>query len=300
MIIGRRTRILALWAAPLLLLLLVAFAATFALRRPADTLNWLTPRSGYALDADIAYGDRARQRLDVYRPSRPRAVPAPVVVFFYGGAWSSGDRGDYRFLGQYLASEGFVVVIPDYRLRPEVAFPGFLEDGAKALRWVQDHIAAESGDPQRLLLMGHSAGAYNAMMLALDRRYGAGAGFDAARIRGVVGLAGPYDFKLDTDLLRWVFGRAPDPRATQPVNFVSADAPPVLLVTGDADDTVNPENSRSLARHLEAVKSPVTFREVPGLGHLGLVALLSWYGFPERTVRDETVRFLDQRGAAAP
>jgi acetyl esterase/lipase len=199
-----------------------------------------------------------------------------------------------------LASEGFVVVIPDYRLRPEVAFPGFLEDGAKALRWVQDHIAAEGGDPQRLLLIGHSAGAYNAMMLALDRRYGAKAGFDAARIRGVVGLAGPYDFKIDTDLLHWVFGGAPDPRGTQPVNFVAPGAPPILLITGDADDTVNPENSRSLARHLEAVQSPVTLRVVPGLGHIEVMLLLTWFGYPDRGLRDEIVRFLDRPDAASP
>jgi acetyl esterase/lipase len=278
---------------------LVAFSVALTVKRPVDALNWLTPSIGYTLDADIAYGDLARQRLDVYRPSKPRAVPAPVVVFFYGGAWSNGDRGDFRFVGQFLASQGFVAVIPDYRLRPEVAFPAFLDDGAKALRWVQDHIAEQGGDPQRLLLMGHSAGAYNAMMLALDRRYGAGAGFDAARIRGVVGLAGPYDFKLDTDLLRWVFGAAPDPRETQPVNFVSSGAPPVLLVTGDADETVDPENSRSLARRLEGVKSPVALREVPRLSHLDVVLLLTWLGYPDKSVRDEIIQFLDRPEAIA-
>jgi acetyl esterase/lipase len=222
-----------------------------------------------------------------------------VVVFFYGGGWSNGDRGDYRFVGQFLASEGFTAVIPDYRLRPEAAFPAFLEDGAKALRWVQDHIAEHGGDPQRLFLIGHSAGAYNAMMLALDRRYGAAAGFDATRLRGVVGLAGPYDFKLDTSSRRWVFGAAPDPRETQPVNFAAQGAPPVLLVTGDADETVDPENSRSLARYLAAAKSPVTLRELPGLGHTDvLLRLSSWY--PGGALRDEIIRFLDDPSAAVP
>jgi acetyl esterase/lipase len=295
---GRRTRILLVSAALLLLLLVVI--ATFAARRPVDTLNWLTPSSSYRLESDIAYGDLVRQRLDVYRPVEPRATPAPVVVFFYGGSWSNGDRGDYRFVGQMLAQAGFVTVIPDYRIYPEAKFPTFLQDGAKALRWTQDHIAALGGDPQRLFLMGHSAGAYNAMMLALDRRYGAEAGVDAARIRGVVGLAGPYDFKLDRPLLRSIFGAAPDFRETQPVNFAAAGAPPVLLVMGDADDTVRPENSRSLARHLAAVGSPVTLREVPGLDHMDVVLQLSWIWSRHSAIRDEITRFLDDPGAITP
>jgi len=271
---------------------LIAFCIVSTVKDPVAVLNWLADRSGYERETDIAYGDRPRQRLDVYRPPYDPEAEPPVVVFFYGGAWSSGNRDDYRFVGQFLASQGFTVVIPDYRLRPEVAFPAFLEDGARVLRWTQDHIAIQGGDPRRIFLIGHSAGAYNAMMLALDRRYGAAAGFDATRIRGVVGLAGPYDFTLHTDLLRWVFGAASDPRDTQPVNFAASGAPPILLVTGDKDDTVNPENSRSLARHLEAVHSPVVLRELPGVRHLSVVLLLSRIGWPDRAVQDEIVRFL--------
>jgi acetyl esterase/lipase len=277
-----------------LLGLVLVLVAVFVMRRPVEVLNWLAPERGYRLEAGIAYGDLARQRLDVYRPAVPPGTPAPVVVFFYGGGGGGGDRGDYRFVGQFLASRGFVAVIPDYRLRREAVFPAFLEDGAKALRWVQDHVSDAGGDPQRILLMGHSAGAYNAIMLALDRRYGAAAGFDAARLRGVVGLAGPYDFKLDQENLRQTFGATPDLRQTQPVNFAAAGAPPVMLVTGDADDTVDAENSRSLARHLQAVQGPVRLREVPGLSHIGAVLLLSWLGYPDKTVRDEIIGFLDR------
>lgn len=273
---------------------------TMVVRWPADLLNWLVPSSGYVLDSGIAYGDRARQRLDVYRPAQPPDQPPPVVVYFYGGGWSGGNRGGARFVGQFLASEGFVAVIPDYRVYPEVVFPGFLEDGAKALRWVQDHIAEFGGDPQSLALMGSSAGAYNAMMLALDRRYGAAAGLDATRIRGVVGLVGPYDFELDVPNRRRVFGAVRDPREAEPVNFAAAGAPPVLLVTGDADELVDPEHSRSLARHLQAVKSPVLLREVPGLRHNDAVLLLSLFGYPDTATRDAIVRFLKRPDAAEP
>jgi acetyl esterase/lipase len=277
---------------------LIAFFVSRTVVHPLDTLNWLSG-TGNSREADIAFGDLARQRLDVYRPSQPRQIPAPVVVFFYGGGWGSGERGDYRFVGQFLAARGFTVVIPDYRVGREGVFPAFLEDGAKALRWTQNHIAEHGGDPQRIFLMGHSAGAYNAVMLALDRRYGAAAGFDAKRIRGVVGLAGPYDFKLESDNLQRVFGAAADPRDTQPVNFAGPGAPPVLLITGDADDTVNPRNSQSLARHLEAAQSPVTLRILPEASHRGVLLRLSpWY--PSSAARDDIIRFLDDPVAPAP
>jgi acetyl esterase/lipase len=270
---------------------LVAFVLFAAATRPVDLLNWATPRSGYRLEADIAYGDLPRQMLDVYHPSEPRNAPAPVVVFFYGGAWSSGDRGDYRFVGQALARAGVTVVIPDYRLRPEAAFPAFLDDGAKAVRWTELHVAGEGG----FFLMGHSAGAYNAMMLALDRRYGAAAGVDPARIRGAVGLAGPYDFELRTPSLQSVFGAAPDFSETQPVKFAASGAPPILLVTGDEDATVRPENSRSLARHLAAAGSPVALREIPGLGHMGVLLHLSPLWAPRGALREEIIRFFEER-----
>lgn len=141
------------------------------------------------------------------------------------------------------ASKGFVVVIPDYRLYPTVKYPAFLEDGAAALRWTQDKIPSYGGDPQELFLMGHSAGAYDAMMLGLDRHYGSAAGFEADRLCGIVGLAGPYDFEFDSDLLRGIFGSAKEPRNALPIAFSDGPAPPVLLITGDSDEVVNPLNS---------------------------------------------------------
>jgi len=273
-----------------LLLLAVCLGAC----RPVDMLNALTPGSGYRLTASLPYGEDERQELDVYRPENPRADPAPVVVFFYGGSWNSGDRADYRFVGQQLAAEGFVTVIPDYRLYPSVRFPAFLEDGAAALRWTQDRIASHGGDPNRIFLMGHSAGAYNAMMLGLDRRYASAAGFDAAKLCGIVGLAGPYDFAFDTDLLQGVFGTARDRAEALPITYAGNSSPPVLLLTGDADETVDPANSVRLERRLSAAGAPVRRLDYRGLDHVDVVLQFSSFWTADSAMRGAAIDFLSR------
>ncbi|GAB2177430.1 alpha/beta hydrolase [Dongia sp. agr-C8] len=260
--------------------------------RPVDALNALTTDNGYRLSAGLRYGEIERQALDVYRPEKPRADPAPVVVFFYGGYWNSGERGDYRFIGQLLASQGFVVVIPDYRLYPAVRFPAFLEDGAGALRWTHDRVAGYGGDPRRIFLMGHSAGAYNAMMLALDRRWASAAGFDADGLCGIVGLAGPYDFDFDTELLRGVFGTARDRAEALPITHAGNPSPPVLLVTGDADQTVDPANSVRLERRLAAAGNPVRRLDYPGLDHTDVLLQFSSFWTADNPMRRAVIDFL--------
>lgn len=262
--------------------------------RPVDALNAMTPDTGYQLSADLRYGKQERQELDVYRPAKPRAGPAPVVVFFYGGSWTSGAKADYRFVGQLLAAEGFVVVIPDYRLYPAVRYPSFLEDGAAALHWTEGNVAAYGGDPKRLLLMGHSAGAYNAMMLGLDRHYGADAGFDANNVRGIAGLAGPYDFKFDSPLLRGIFGAATNPAAALPIAYARGPAPPVLLVTGGADETVDTANSVSLERHLAAAGNRVRRLDFAGLDHIDVVLQFSSFWKSTSPLRDAVIAFLER------
>ena len=275
------------------LLLLVMLAGC----RPVEILDAVTPESGYRLQSDLAYGDLARQKLDVYSPVAPVSDPAPVIVFFYGGSWNSGDKADYRFIAQRLAAKGYTVVIPDYRLYPAVKFPTFLEDGALALKWVQDHSVSTGGDAQRIFLMGHSAGAYNAAMVALDTRLTAKVGFDRRRLKGVIGLAGPYDFKLNTDLLRGVFGSASDPAETQPINFTNTKAPPMLLLIGEDDKTVEPRNSESLARHLRENGNPVRLRRYAGEDHIDLVLDLSSFLNSSSPVLDAILDFLsDPRG----
>jgi acetyl esterase/lipase len=193
-------------------------------------------------------------------------------VFFYGGSWTTGTREGYAFAGQALAAKGFVVVIPDYRLVPEVRFPAFLEDGAAAVRWVRANAARFGGDPDRIVLAGHSAGAYNAAMLSLDPQW---LGADRRWVRGFAGLAGPYDFLPLDSITRPAFGAAPDLRATQPVNFASAGDPPVFLMVAGKDRLVAPRNAERLAQLLKQAGVPVETRTYAEIGHVGMVTALA-------------------------
>jgi len=259
---------------------------------PLAALNATIPDQGFMASRNHAYGEHPRQQLDVYSP-RDEAGRAPVVVFFYGGAWQRGKRANYKFVAEALSSRGFVVVIPDYRLYPEVTFPSFLEDGGAAVAWTQRNIAGHGGDPRRIYVMGHSAGAYNAAMLALDPRYIAAAGGRHEDVIGFIGLAGPYDFLPFTSAtLEQVFGAAPDLPATQPVNFVALDSPGALLLYGEQDTTVLPEHSRRLAQRIRAVGGRVVEVGYADLGHVSIVGVLAKPYQGRAPVLEEITRFI--------
>ncbi|QKG68429.1 alpha/beta hydrolase [Pseudomonas sp. B14-6] len=243
---------------------------------PLKMLNALTPDSTFDKTEGIAYGDDPRQKLDVYVPRHP-PENAPVVVFFYGGSWNSGSRSDSSFVGEALASRGVVAVLADYRLYPQVRYPLFLEDGAKAVAWTHDHIHRFSGDPQRLYLMGHSSGAYNVAMLALDPGLLGAVGMSPHDLRGWIGLAGPYDFlPIQNPDVRPVFFWPDSPPQSQPINLVSRGAPPALLMASRDDDLVNPtRNTGGLARKLRQAGVPVQDFYFARTGHATLVATLS-------------------------
>ena len=242
---------------------------------PLGVFATFTPRDPAIVRASgEPYGQDPRQQLDVYAPRR-MASARPVAVFFYGGGWERGRKWDYGWVAQALAARGYVVVVPDYRLYPEVRFPVFLQDSAKAVRWAVDHAGAYGGDPSRIVLLGHSAGAYNAVMLALDKRYLAEAGVDDRRIRGVVGLAGPYDFESEVGRRQDVFEAVEDHAATQPVERARRQAPPMLLATGGADEVVPPRDTEALADALRATGSHVEVRVYPEVGHNEIMAAIS-------------------------
>lgn len=260
---------------------------------PLGLLTAFTPTdAGGRLAAScIAYGPDERHMLDVYVPEQG-AKKAQVMVFLYGGGWNNGERSDYAFVGRAFAAQGFVTVIPDYRLVPQVRFPAFVEDGALALRWVRDHIARYGGDATGIALSGHSAGAHIAMMLALDRRFLARAGLPPGFVRSVAGLAGPYDFlPLDDPRSIAAFGDVPRMLDTQPISFADARAPRAFLATGDADETVRPSNSIALAAKLRTAGAAVELKTYPGLGHAGILLALNT-GFRGRApVLADIVRF---------
>lgn len=239
----------------------------FATLSPKDPANRLAQGE--------AYGVGPRQRLDVYAPRGGKAL-APIAVFFYGGSWDSGRRQDYSWVGRALAAKGFVAVVADYRLYPEVRFPDFLQDGAQAIRWICDNAGRFGGDPERIVLLGHSAGAYNAVMLGMDRSYLRAAGVDPKTIRAVAGLAGPYDFlPLKGGISERTFGETKDLPSTQPLSFVRPDSPPAFLATGENDTIVFPRNTTALARKLRVAGVAVEERHYPGVDHVRLVLALS-------------------------
>lgn len=214
-----------------------------------------------------------RLALDIYRPVGPATdAGAPVVVFFYGGSWTSGKREYYRFVGHALAQRGVLVLIPDYRKAPGHPFPAFMADGATAVAWARANAARYGGDPSRLYLMGHSAGAQIAALLATDARYLAAQQLRPTDLAGVIGLAGPYDFLPLTDpKVMQALGPPQGWALTQPINFVSGDELPFLLIQGDADQRVDPGNTPRFAARLRAHAGSVTVRVVPDVGHVGLL-----------------------------
>jgi acetyl esterase/lipase len=242
---------------------------------PLALLNRLGPRDRGALRTarDIPYGPHPRQRMDIYAPGA--VGPFPTLVFFYGGGWESGSREDYGWAAQALAARGFVVALPDYRVVPEVVFPTFIEDAAAATAKAADLAGSHGGDPDRLGVLGHSAGAHLAMMITLDRRYMAALG-RSDLIKAAAGLAGPYDFlPFDVAASRNAFGRAPDPAQTQPITFARADAPPIWLAHGTADTVVHAEDTTILDARMRAVGGRSEAKLYPDLNHADLIATFS-------------------------
>jgi len=237
---------------------------------PLGTFDSLVPKDGgtqiAAKDARFAPG--ARGTLDIYAPrNRANAARLPVIVFFYGGSWRGGAKGTYGFAARALAAQGFIVALPDYRLFPEVRFPTFLQDNAAAVKWVRANIARYGGDPDRIVLAGHSAGAYNAAMLSVDPRW---LGPDRAAVKGLVALSAPYAFlPLDVQATIDTFGQAPDLPATQPINFASRDDPPALLIGGGADELVSPRQGPNMAAALTKAGGKAEAIVYPGVGHVG-------------------------------
>ena len=272
----------------------------------AGLLNALAAMRGHQGASDVAYGPLPRQRFDVYVPGTSideadEATGSPLVIFVYGGSWSMGSRRDYVFVGQALAARGFTVMVVDYRLYPEVRYPDFLEDCARAVGYGLEHARELGADPHRVFLYGHSAGAYNVAMLALDPRWLRAVGHSPDELGGWLGLASPYDFlPIGDPGVKLVFdwpGTSPD---TQPINHVDDLARPLPAFVGAAqhDNVVHPEqNSEPLAARMTARGTAVTFKTYAHVNHPLLVGALSWPLTAFAPVLDDSVAFMR---AAAP
>lgn len=222
--------------------------------------------------ASVVYDRQRNLSLDIYRPAAPANSPAPVVVFIYGGSWRSGERGQYRFVGQRLAQSGVLAIVADYRTFPRAVFPGFVEDAAGAVAWARAHAAEHGGDPQRLYVAGHSAGALIAALIGVDARYLAPHGMTPRDLAGVIGLSGPYDFEIAG--YEDVFGPEAQWPQAQPIHFVDGDEPPFLLVHGTGDQVVEAKDSQEMAGKLRNAGVRAELLWLPDAGHLApLVAM---------------------------
>lgn len=261
---------------------------------PARLLNAAITEKGYSVERDVAYSDGPRQKLDIYIPENLNDA-ANVAVFFYGGRWAYGSKADYVFVGQALASRGIVTVIADYRLHPEVRFPSFVEDGASAVGWVRRHIRERGGDPDKIHLIGHSAGAHIAAMLALDPRFLEVEGLRSTDLSGFIGLAGPYDFlPIKDPIVKEVFA-VEDLDDTQPINHAGPSAPRTLLLTGEDDETVLPRNSLRLGDAIDREGGDAEVKVYESIAHVGIVlALASPFRWLAPTL-DDVVAFIERK-----
>jgi acetyl esterase/lipase len=239
---------------------------------------------------DISYGGNGQQRLDIYRPKAAGIVP--VLIFVHGGSWKDGDKADYEFVGRAFAAQGFLTLVMGYRLIPDHPYPAFIEDVAQVLKWANSHAMDYRGDGQRVFIVGHSAGAYNAAMVVLDRHYMLDASIDPKIVKAVAGLSGPYDFlPLDSPLTIAAFGQLKDLISTQPITYARGDAPPFLLLHGTADTTVYPRNSRSLAKHILELGGRAELKEYQGVSHVGIMLDLAKPLRKQAPVLEDVVKF---------
>lgn len=258
-------------------------------------LNGLGSDSAYRKRSTFQYGNESRQQLDVYEPAI--AHDGIVVVFFYGGGWRTGARGEYRFVAQTLTRYGATVVIPDYRTYPGGVFPDFMHDAAAAVAWTQRNIARYGGDPKKIYLIGHSAGAHIATLLALDKQYLAARGLDTKTLAGVVGLATPTNFAATLEAkYRPAFGNQTGLERAQPIRYARADTPPLLLLHGADDSVVLPRNSLALAERITALSGQARARIYPGKSHSGLILFFSRL-FGASPILDDTLEFIGLKQA---
>lgn len=281
----RCSRVLLL--APLLLMSACTQAAFTAANLPTHLIEM-------AIEHDRVYGPESSQKLDIYVSANPKNKLMDVIVFFYGGRWTYGAKEDYRFVAATFVKEGFVVVIPDYRKYPQVRFPVFVEDGAKALAWVSDHIDEWHGNPARIHVIGHSAGAHIGALLAADPHYLADKGKHRSLvIHDFAGLAGPYAFTPDEPDLEDMFGPPTNYPNMQVPTFIDGTQPPMLLLYGDKDRVVKYANLQKLEQRIMQRGGCVRSRIYPDTDHTDLIGALSWWNRQRAPVVDDIAKFFD-------
>lgn len=253
-----------------------------------QSFNRLISTRGLTVQTDLAYGEGARQRLDIYAPRNVQN--APTVLFIHGGSWNSGEKSEYRFAGESLARAGYVVGVMNYRLAPQFRYPSYVQDSARALAFLRSQAAQYGGSPDNLFVMGHSAGAFNAVEAVVNERWLREVDVPVSSVRGVIGLAGPYSYDFRDYSSREAFPEGGLPDEIMPDRHVRRDAPPHLLLVAENDTTVHPQNALNMERALQAAGATVERRVVNKVDHITIMAALarplSWLGDTRGQVLD--------------
>lgn len=262
---------------------------------PATLLNMITPSESFNVEKNIKFGDHPRFKLDIYNPVKPKRN-SPVVIFVHGGSWSTGNKNMYKFIGESLTSAGLTTVIPDYRLYPNTLYPEPITDTAKAIAW-----AAQKYPERSLVVMGHSAGAYNVLMAGglVSSFLKAEAVDPCKRVSGIVSIAGPTGIKpLTSEPAIFVF---PDrfTKKDAAMNNVLEPSPPVLFLHGAEDTRVYPENSKKLAEKISARGGLSEVKIYPDLDHIDVVKVLSRYFDDDSALKSDLLNFINTRPRAA-
>lgn len=283
--------------------LIVSLLATGCAKLGLSVVNTWARIGDYERIESLPYSEGKLQQLDIYRPTNtPKDAKLPVVVFFYGGCWGGCNtypKADYRFVAEALTSAGYLAIIADYRLYPTVLIDDILRDGAAATAWAQRQASQYGGDANNIYLMGHSAGAHIAAMLAFDEQWLASDVADS--IRGFIGLAGPYDFlPLTEDYQRSLFGPPSHYPATQPINFVDGNEAAALLLWGEADDTVYRHNLENMAAKIRAKGGQVDSATFPELDHVGILSALARPLRSGKPVLPSITAFIEAQSANNP
>lgn len=262
-------------------------------------LNLASPRVGIAAERGLVFDVDHQLEVDVYRPVG--GAGAAVVVFLHGGSWESGSRGGYRWLGEALARQGVVAMLPDYRKYPQVRMAGFLTDAARAVAWAKANAVKHGGNPDRVFVMGHSAGGYIALMLGSDARWLAAEHLQPTALAGVISLAGPSDFlPLSNRNQIAIFGSEDaEQRRSQPINFVDGDEPPMLLLHGDADRTVLPRNATTMADAIKRHGGSATVVLYPDVGHVAILLSMAPAFKGKTTALADSLRFIREQPSVA-
>jgi len=245
------------------------------------------------ITANVAYGDKPIQNLDIYRPSIKGTDKRPVIVFFHGGRWTDGNKEQYKFVALNLADQGYVVVIPDYSKYPNVKFPTFVEDSAKAVSWTYKNIENYGGDPENVFLLGHSSGAHMAGLIAADPKYLAKYDLSRDIINAFVGLSGPYAFEPDEPDLIDMFGPPERYPLMRVPTYVDGQQPPMFLLHGAEDDLVVFKNAQKVEEAVKKYGGSIKLKLYPDMGHIDLVSAFAWVKKNDTSVPDDTTNFFD-------